>query len=316
MNRNRLLVLLAAIPMALAPVAALAAEATADTSDTTTQESSSEGTAAEVGGIATVSGTSASTKDGGSAQADVISLGGQTVVGGGQEGEGSNAGNLVTTGENEQGHLTVAPWEADVDGEGNSSSRAAVADGNLGGEEGVTVTLLESRSSAQRDGSSAQSTGAYVNLGGNEVRLLHAQTSSDGQGTSYLAELGGERIGTNEDFDGNCAIPADPLANVNCLQAGAIADENLPEGADSGGEAVVGDVDVLEGTLTGDLFTGEATQGAAPDAGPGGGDDVSPAPEPAPDDRGSLPRTGAGLGAMLLGALAMGSGESLRRWKR
>jgi hypothetical protein len=270
-------------------------------------------TAAQVDGVATVSGTSASTAESGSADATVIGLGGETVVGGAQEGPGEQSGEIVTIGEDsEQGFLTVGGWDTTVE-EDRSTARTAVVEGNLGGEEGGSLTVLESESTAERDGSEASTTGVRLRLSDHEVELLHAHTSSTGEGASYVASINGERILSNEDAGGSCEIPADPLLHLLCLYAEAIAED--ADGA-TGGKAGVADVTGLDGNLAGRLFDTVATAGPAGEAEtrtPAGGDDPTPAPAGDPEPGGPLPRTGAGLLPGLLGLLAMGLGDRLRR---
>lgn len=310
------------ITIATFAVAALAASpAAAQTADDTYSEAGA--TALEVDGVVTVSSTEASTQDDGSASATVIAVGDETVVGDSQEGPGEVQGEILTTGEdNEQGYLTIGGHEATVE-EDRSHARTAVADGNLGGDEGVTVTVLESRSTAADEGSDAETTGAAIDLGGQlRVEVLHANTSSSGDGGSYVLGINDEQLFSSEQADGQCSIDADPLLQLLCLYAAAV------EGEDglTGGTAGVLDVTGLDGNLTGRAFDATATSGPA-DGGdgeapaPAGDDGPAPAPDAGDDGEpaapaGTLPRTGGGLAAGLLGLLAMGAGEGLRRFKR
>ena len=168
-RRNLILATTAIAVIAAAPAAAQTADATSQTNPT----SEAGATAVEIDGVATISGTSA-TRDGeggGTASATVLELGGETVVGGTQEGEGESGGEVLTTGEdNEQGYLTVGGWDATVDGSSSDAS-SSVADGNLGGEEGASITVLDSASHAEDGASSAETTGVIIDLGGGQLHL-------------------------------------------------------------------------------------------------------------------------------------------------
>lgn len=303
--------------VATAAIAAIAtAPAIAQTADEPT--SSAGATAVEVDGVATVSGTDASRNgDGsGSSSSTVVGLGDETVVGGTQEGNGESGGEIFTTGEDsENGYLTVGGWEATVD-DSSSDSSAAVLRGNLGGEGGISGSALESSSHAEDGSSNASTTGVTLDLGGGQLHLelLHASTSSDGTGESWILLINDQKILTSEQADGRCEIPADPLVHILCLYAHAI------EGEDgvTGGTAGVADVAALDGNLTGGLFRADATQATQV----GSGDITPPVPPagdiapPTPAGDGTLPRTGAGLATALLGLLSMGAGAGLRRFAR
>ncbi len=330
MNRRTIAALagVATLTIAAAPATAQTVDSadTVESVDSTVEPTSEAGaTAVEVEGVATISGTSA-TRDGegsGSATATVLEVGGETIVGGTQEGEGSSGGEIVTTGEdNEQGYLTVGGWTADVDGT-SSHSRSAVADGNLGGDEGASVSVLESESNAEDGHADAETTGVTVDLGGGQLHLelLHASTASDGTGESWILMANDEKILTSEQADGQCEIPADPVAHLLCLYAEATAGEDGAAAGATGATAGVADFTALDENLAGGLFTAGSSQApAGDDAGedtgvsdgstPAGGEDVLAAPA------GSLPRTGGGILTMLAGVLSMGAGAGLRRFTK
>lgn len=319
MNRRKLSTFLAAVPLAALALLAGPVAAVAD------EHSESGATAVNVADQVVISSTAASTEDDGSADATVVEVGGETVIGSTQEGEGSQSGEAFTTGENEQGQLTIAPHESTVT-EDESYARTAVADGQLGDEESdqyATVTVLESESRATDDGSSSSTTGARVDLGGQlMLQLLHAQTTSDGDGSSAVAYINDEGILTSEQVDGQCEIPADPLAHLLCLYADAYAGEDgLPEGA---GDAGVLDATLADGNLTAGLFqvTADGGDGAAAGEDEGEGDEVL-SDELAADDEdtaaapsGTLPLTGGALSAALLGLGMLGAGAGLNRFRR
>jgi hypothetical protein len=299
------------IVLASTVIAALAAAPAA------AQEPGSEAgaTAVEVDGILRISDTEASTYDDGSASATVIGIGEEQVVGGTQEGPGENSGEILTTGEdNEQGHLTVGGWSATVEDD-RSHAESSVVDGNLGGEEGISGTVLESESTAtESGGSEAETTGVRVRLSDQlELELLHANTSSSGEGESYILAINGEQVFSSEQADGQCEIPADPLAHLLCLYAEATEGE----GDLTGGNAGVLDFTALDENITGRTFDAEAAAAPGDDAfasAPAGEEEPQAAPGgDAVEPAGTLPRTGGGLFAGLAGLLALGAGEGLRR---
>lgn len=324
MYRRRLLAILSASMIVLVPATgAAAAEAAAPateaegenaTGGTGTSSSEASANGAHVEGVATVSGTSARTADGGSADATVLSLFGEEVVGGSQEGDGESSGEILTTGENEQGSLTVGGWNAAV-ADGTSSSRAALADGNLGGDSGLSVTVLESNSEATGEGSRASTTALIVSAGDDAVHLelLGAETSSDEPGGAYLIAVNGQRILTSDDANGSCSIAADPVVRLLCLYAAAVEAGDVD--APGGNEAGVAQFGLIDDALTGETFTATALAGG--DGGPG--DPEPPTPQPRvddPTDPGTLPVTGANALLSLLGLGTIGAGAGLRRWTR
>lgn len=272
--------------------------------------------AVEVDGVLTISETSA-TRDGdggGTADATVIGLGGEQVVGGSAgEDQDEASGEILTTGEdNEDGFLTVGGWSASVD-DTSSDAETAVVEGNLGGEEGISGSALTSESHAEDGAASATTTGATLDVGGGQlhVEVLKATTSSDGEGESYILMINGEKIATSDDADGQCEIPADPVLHLLCLYAEATEGEDGATGAVAG----VADVSALEDAITAQLVAAESAStedlevGAAPPA----GEPAQPAPDTDPAG-GPLPRTGGGLFTGLAGLLSMGAGLGLRRF--
>lgn len=301
------------LTLATAVVAALAASPAAAQ---TTPSSDAGATAGQVDGVVTVSGTSASTGGAGAASSTVLGLGEETVVGGSQEGRGEQQGEVVSTGEDsERGYLTVGGWRTQVE-QDRSYARSAVVDGNLGGEGGISGSVLRSESTAERERAEASTTGVVLDVGGGQLHLelLKATTTSDGPGHSAIVVLNGDAHLTSDDAGGRCEIPAEPILHLLCLYAHAVTGE---DGSAIGGGAGVADATALDGNLTGRAFDARATAGPAdeePEAPePAGGSDPVPAPD---DPLGPLPRTGAGLLAGLFGLAAIGAGEGLRRFGR
>lgn len=316
MRRRKLLTLLALLPLGALSLAA------------TGSESSSSAEAVNVADQVVVSSTSATTSDGGSADATVLELGGETVVGGSQEGEGANSGAVISEG-SDGGELTIGGWSATVTGEGSESQSSVVYGRSPDGD--LEATVLGSRSEATPDGSRSSTTGADVNLGQGELhlRLLTASTSSDGDGSSAIAYVNDEGIFTSDQAGGGCEIPAEPLLSLLCLYAEQQEGDAL--GADAPGDAGVADVGLLDENVQAGLFQAAGSSSTSGDDPTAGGDDPSgDDPAPAPDapeddtvisaaptgDDGSLPRTGGAWSLMLSGLASMGLGLSLRRYVR
>jgi len=217
---------------ALAPTAvtpATPATTSGDTTTTTTHQDAPKATAsavaAKVAGIITIGETGATAgSDGGSAHAHALDIGGQTVSGGDVT-DGSKSGNLFATPDNPIGDLELAPWSGKVthDGGGTQSqAEAALAHAGLLGI--LQVWLLHSQSQAtwtpDASHGHAESDGAEVNLADQlDVKVLHAETDSDGKGSSAVLVINGTGILTSDQTGNACEIPADPLIDLLCLQA-------------------------------------------------------------------------------------------------
>lgn len=362
MNRKRLVALLASTSLVLLPAAAgyatetdleatqeqtaettevesteteqVTAQAPAEEEETT--DSEAEAVAIDVNdGTVRVAGTGASTADEGSADATTLGLGGETVIGGSQEGEGEQSGEVLDTGETELGRLAIAPWETTVE-ENRSHAETSILYAELIDSETALVRVLHSESEATEEGSESSTTGATVDAGdgGLHLVLLHAQTTSEGEGSSYVASINGEKIISSEQAEGECVIPADPLIHVTCVTA-----SETGEGRVTGATAEVADVAALDDNVHVDAFEsgseeteGGATAGEQPTDDTDGVPDDQPAEQPAPpagdsevltasaqpapDEQGALPRTGAGLLLALPGLAAIGLGAGLRRFRR
>lgn len=363
MNRKYLTSLLAGLTLLLAPAGAMAAQAdsgatleqlitfdqtaeqtadstqaTADSetatadSEATTTRSTAEATAAEVEGIVAISDTSADSD--GSASATALSLGDETVVGGTQEGEGESSGEIFDSGDTELGRLALAAWEAAVDSD-SAHSRATFVRLTVIDEDTVDARVLDSYSEATSNGSESYSEGVRITLGGGAendgltIVLLRSESSSDGEGSVYLASVNGEEIFNDEQVEGQlCAVDANPLLYVKAICTEA--DEEV--GGNNGGVATV---DALDENLHAQVMTSGAAPGADDESGNDAGDDAGDADVPE-DDNGddagddadqqpqtevqaattdSLPRTGAPAAMGLFGLIALGSGEALRRFR-
>ena len=307
MRRLTLATMLAAPALALAASPAFAADGGGT--------SSAQATAARVDGVATVSDSQATSDPAGSsAEANSLEVGDQTVAGGRQDGPGTNSGDIVSTGDTPLGSATVGGWNADVDSADNAHADAALAE--LAGPEGTLhAELLSSEANAGPSGSSSESSGAYLMLGEDlQLYVLHAEKASDSSGSSELASINDQGIGTSDQVDG-CEIPGHPLIHIICLAADA---EGLHS---SSGQptAAVADVGAAQDQLVaGVILASSQEQAAAPTApepspsAPDVLDDVTTAPVATPS---SLPRTGGGLALLPLGASLLGVGEALRRFR-
>jgi hypothetical protein len=227
---NKALIYLAATPLVLAPVgigagAASAAELTSEGSNVT-----SEGSNLNVSDAVGVSETDATAGDGGgsaSASAGTVTVRDEPLVdgatGGTQKGAGSTSGAIVETNETPLGSATVGGYEAQViegNGESTSSSRASLLEATLGDEDTVTVSVLQSESTATGESGQSSTNGVVLNVGGGdlEVVLLHSESSTEGGDTPFVASINGEEIVSSDQADG-CVLDADPLAQVICVTA-------------------------------------------------------------------------------------------------
>lgn len=293
-------------------------------------------TALKVGSLVGVSTTGAAAdQNTAGAQASVIEVGGEPVLGtgGSQASSGESSGALVDTGTALPAHVQVAPWHATATGSADESTRSSEASAAAARAEVPEVAklgVLQSNSSAEHQ--SAKSVGAGssdgIDLGLADVArliLLHSEVSSEGEGHSYLVGLNGTEIGTDEQLGQTCALQATGLLGLSCLQA---------SGGLLGGSAdVLGISTPLASVLdpvTAFSTTSSAGTGSEPisvlpaDATPVSTETartVSPAASTPANTAGqvlgALPRTGAGAAAVSgLALAALLSGGALRRLGR
>lgn len=216
---------------ALAPATTTTAQPTSSTTDTTTTvthqdapKASASAVAAKVAGVITIGETAATAgSDGGTAHAHALDVLGTTVAGG--DTTTSASGNLFATPDNPIGDLELAPWSGKVthDGGGTQSqAEAALAHAGLLGV--LQVWLLHSQSQAtwtpDASHGHATSDGAEVNLADQlDVKVLHAETDSNGTGSSAVLVINGQGILTSDQTGNACDIPIDPIVDLLCLQA-------------------------------------------------------------------------------------------------
>ncbi|MGH9009623.1 MAG: hypothetical protein ACRDYF_07215, partial [Acidimicrobiia bacterium] len=163
--------------------------------------------AAQVGSLLDISKTSAvADQTTPTAEASVIRIGGQTLLGlgGSQKGDGQQNGALLDTGAGNPIRLEVAPWAAAVDGTAgptrHSKAAAALARANVANV--VKAAVLHSESEASwtdtKSTGSAFSNGVELSVANAiSLVLLHSEVNTDGTGNSYLVGLNGTEIGTD-----------------------------------------------------------------------------------------------------------------------
>ena len=308
------------VPAALA-VPAFASTAGHGTSTITTPAPSgdSSAVAAEVDGIVSAGKTKAHAgSDGGSADADALTVLGNQISGGSQKGAGSKSGNLIGTGETPIGDAEVAPWSAKVDDAGGSTkSHADAAIAHAKAADLVELWLLHSTSDAtwseESSTGDAASDGAEVSaLGMLDVKVLHSEAHSTGKGHSDLLVVNGNEIGSSDQANGSCKIDASPVLNLICLSAsggpgkdGVISAASDVATFDVGGGG-------LTGTISGSSSSGgfaatPATPSPAQGAHRGGSRSNAARPPVATPSQAALPFTGADAERSALVAIALAS---------
>lgn len=290
---------------------------------------SATATAVSVADILDVSTTGAQAgTDTSSAQATVVEVGGEPLLGlgGTQSGPGTSDGALADTGSALPAHVQVAPWEATASQSGTArSSRGSAAAARADVPEVLDVDVLESESQATHtdDKSTGEGFSNGVDLGLLDILrivLFHAEVSSEGEGSSFLAGLNDTEIGSDEQLSEICSLAAHPLLSFSCLDVAGGLGGGLAELArvDSG---LVPPIDLFSAFSVGTSGgTGDSVLGAVAERAPGSSStETARAPAAAAVETagGMLPRTGASLALTGLGAaLAIAAGVALRRLSR
>lgn len=226
MQRSRVLfaIPVCAAALALTPVAAQADLIPAPPGH-------AEGVAAQVGSLLDISKTAATADSGApSADASVVRLGGEPLLGlgGSQQGDGASGGSLVDTGAALPARVQVGPWHASADGTHTATrharSSAAVARADLPSvvSAGVLTSDSEASHTDQKSSGTAVTDGVHLSaLDAIGLVLLHSEVSTEGQGHSYLVGLNGTELGTDEQLGASplCALNAAGLASLSCLTA-------------------------------------------------------------------------------------------------
>lgn len=258
------------------------------TQDTTTPAppSSSEAKPLDVAGIVSIGHTKAGAgPSGSSATGNAIELGGQVVSGGTvKSGDKQGSGSLFdssTTPLAPLGLIQIAPWTASATQTGDSSSAdatASLAHVVLGGGQApgfIDLLLFGSESKADYSpadsSSSSVSDGVLLQVGQTgqapalTVDLLHAESSSDKKGgTSYLAAINGNEIGSSDQVNGACQIPIPQLITINCLTATGGVANGINSASSAVGTANFVPAQLPDATISG--TTGQAPSGASVEA--------------------------------------------------
>jgi hypothetical protein len=295
--------------------------------------------AAQVGSLLDISKTSAvADQTTPTADASVIRIGGQTLLGlgGSQKGDGQKGGALLDTGASNPIRVEVAPWAAAVDGTAgptrHSKAAAALARANVANV--VKAALLHSESEASwtdtKSTGTAFSNGVELGvLDAINVVLLHSEVKTEGTGHSYLVGLNGTEIGTDDQLGKSplCALTLQSVLSLSCLTASGGSGTPATPGAPRDAAAEVAKVDPAVSAIgvidPVDAFTASSSSGsgAAPVV-------TLPAPAPvtapaeearagltpaatAPDA--ALPRTGAALAGLAVSGLVALLGGALLR---
>ena len=272
---RRATVVLALTPLMSVPLGVAAFATTSGTTTTVTTTPAPPGdssaVAAEITGIVSVGKTSAHAASSGSgAHADALDLLGQRVSGGDQTKPGSSDGNLIGTGDTPLGDAELAPWSAKVTEDSSGSTaqaEAALAHVNLA--DAVELWLLHSQSQAawtpDKSSGDSFSDGAEVSaLGQLDIKVLHSEAHSGATGKSDLLVINGNEIGSSDQANGMCEIPADPLIHLLCLTA-------------DGGTSATG-VTTSDGTVVSVDIGGGQLGGTISSSSTKGGKGLTPAP--------------------------------------
>jgi membrane anchored protein len=291
--------------------------------------------ALQVGSLLDISKTSAIAKDSPStAEASVIRIGGQTILGlgGSQEGNGEKSGALIDTGASNPIHVEVAPWAAAVEEKADptktrrSKAEAALVRANVANV--VKAAILHSKSEAEwtdlKSTGSAFSNGVELSVANAiSVVLLHSEVRTDGQGNSYLVGLNGNQIGTDSQLGNSplCALTLQSVLALSCLDASGGGGTTVPGEAREAAAEVARVESALEVIDPVAAFT---TAGSSGGGAPAITLPAAPAPIPVPAAEqartpdaiapaATLPRTGAALaGFVVFGLVALLGGALLR----
>ena len=296
-------------------------------------------TALQVGSLIGVSDTGATANPSTSnAEASVVDVGGQTVLGlgGSQPSTGESGGSLLDTGATLPAQVQVAPWAASATGSPSSASRssqasAAVARANAPGVVKADVLQSSSQASHTSERSVGASSSDAADLSVLDVArlvLLHSEATSEGTGHSYLVGLNGTEIGTDDQLGATCALNVPGLLGLSCLTASGGAAGGLTSAAAEllGVTSVVTPLDpVAAFTAAASSGTGSAPVSILPDASASSAGEAARAMSPAEvadttvagETTGRLPRTGTALASLAASALAaLLAGGGLRRFGR
>src|SRR2546423_8692291 len=315
--------------------------AKADTVSVPAPPGKASAVALQVGSLLDISKTSAAAEQTSAPTADasVIRIGGQTLLGlgGSQKGEGHQGGALLDTGAGNPIRLEVAPWAADVQQTDNptkkhSKGAAALARANVANV--VKAALLHSESEAEwtdlKSTGSAFSNGVELGVADViNVVLLHSEVKTEGNGHSYLVGLNGTEIGTDDQLGKSplCALTLPSVLSLSCLAAsggsgtpaaGAPRDAAAEVAKVDPAISAIGLIDPVDAFTTANSSgSGSApvvTLPAAPEAPKtAAAEDKRAELTPAAAPAAELPRTGAALAGLAVSGLVALLGGALLR---
>ncbi len=180
------------------------------------------------------------------------------VTGGSQNGKGKNEGAALDTGNTPVGRVMVTPWGVTVEDDGNtrsSESDAALLKLVLVNSGTASVNVLHTNSKAshndERSTGKTTSDGARVNVGGQNgitVTVLHSETSSESEGSSsYILGVNNTRV-LSSDSSGNCALNVPGVITLACVQAAGGPGSSSAAAAQASVDALGGaPIDVVAG---------------------------------------------------------------------
>jgi hypothetical protein len=275
--------------------------------------------------IASISSTSAQAGSTGSgSSADVLSLGGNTLIGGSSSNGKTASGSLAGTGSAAPADVEVAPWSARSTAPSGASSssegQSAVANATAGAVSGrVASSDSKADYTTSPDGTTTKSSGCtttdglVVNGPGIALDVLHADACSNGQGNAFLASLNGNQIGTQAQIQAICKnLNVPSVLALNCVAAsggaGSLFEEVLggvlgPNDSGIpvtlfGANGVGGGAGVTPGVVTASAGSGNSAVSGVLTPAPSG-------PGTAGAPGGNLPFTGAPIALWLLTSVAL-----------
>lgn len=299
-----------AIAVAASPAVALA--------DTAAPPGTSEAAALQIQDLIGIAETQATSQSGGgSADAQALTLGGETVSGGTQQGTGEAGDAVFDTGETPLGRLAILPWWAKVDNaSGTADARSSLLDLILLSRDVAAISVLQSTSSTRwtptRSTGSGTTDGATVAVGGEgglQAVVLHSESNSSGEGEAYLLSLNENKVGTADSAD-VCTLAVPGLLGLACLAV---------TGGVGTASATVATATVADGALNGRVLGTAASAGDGAAVLGAGGEAPRTFPAADIDDttQGGLAGTGRAIAVMTaIGLLLVALGWSMLSARR
>ena len=312
--------------LAATPLAALASTAPPGTASGSVLTVGS--TSSPIVAVSSTSANAGSSSDGSSA--GVLDVAGMPIESGSSaNGSGPSSGDLLDTGSSAPAEVKVAPWSASSTtpsgGSSSSEGRAAVADVTAGsaslavGQSDSKASYTSSPGGGAGSGGSSQSGGStttdgvILNAPGLYVDMLHADANSNGQGSSYLADINGTQIPPSSQLQGICNnlnIPS--VLALNCVSATGgvgnlfedVAHVQVPSGSGGLPLTAFGAGGIGGGAGTAATGVPTSVQGTS-ETSPLGSAPAGPGTASSGTGSGSLPFTGAPIALWLLSSVAL-----------